>query len=446
MATRDPLLSNLKAVLLRLKEAKQPIADSNSDLQVLCETVECILRKGLKKPGSLFGLYKRDYWCWMESLTTSPGSERLHPMFSLAIEACKSSTKVRTHQGRGRLLLRICLHKKILAVPIEHLLKNCRMLEIWYDPLMSIIGSELLVESLTSLLIWASEIHFELNIKNASFLDETWTLPVYRQYEFVPSKDLGVIIKNIKQRVFVAKVKPDSVAAHKDRIEPGDILDELYGESLYGSKKGSRIPSLLKQHEGWPIYISVIKCHLRNGKVFYNVKDHLSVLRDEFEGFTMPIDRDLNHKKKSSQNKDEQDISHRLNGSSVHKVKYVGCTDVGKEGGTSVIEGAILKVLQEQGRNPTTYKDVYLELGETNLITWESSDGDRVVMKHCYPEISSCGRRVDALLYFAYVAGDTTCTISKQFKCYVYLATCDKESKQILTSIAQGFGRTTWFV
>ncbi|XP_038065298.1 uncharacterized protein LOC119735604 [Patiria miniata] len=431
MATRDPLLSNLKAVLLRLKENKQPITDGDPDLLILCDTMECILRKGLKKPGSLFGLYKRDYWCWMESMITAPGSARLHPMFPIAIEACKSSNKVRSHQGRGRLLLRICLHKKILAVPIEQLLKNSRMLETWYDPLLSIIGSELLVESLTSLLFWASEIQFDLNIKNASFLDETWTLPVYRQYEFVPCKDLGVVIRHIRNRVLVAEVKPDSIGAHKDRLEPGDILDELYGKSLYGSAKGGKIPSILRQHEGWPIYISVIKCHLRTGKVFYNIKDHLAVLRDEYAGFKVPIDRDPNHNRKSSKDKDQRDISHKLSGSSVHKVKYVGCTGVGKEGGTSVIESAILRVLEEHGRNPTTYKDVFLELGETNLITWEASDEDRIIMKHCYPEISSCGRRVDALLYFAYVAGDTTCTISKQFKCFVYLATCDKEVSEL---------------
>ncbi|XP_033630374.1 uncharacterized protein LOC117292447 [Asterias rubens] len=425
MAMRDPLLSKLKAVLLSLKEGKQPVTDSDPDLQVLCETLECILRKGLKKPGSVFGLYKRDYWCWMESLMSSAGSERLHPMFSLAIEACRSPNKVKSHQGRGRFLIRICLNKKILSVPIQHLLKNHRMLEIWYDPLMSIIGSDMLVGSLMSLLHLTSEIQFELNSKNASFLDETWVLPVYRQYEFVPCKDLGIVIRHIRQRVIVADVKEDSVASHKNRIEPGDILDELYGESLYGSSRG-KISSLLKQHEGWPVYLSVIKCHLRTGKVFQNVRDIWCVLRDEYSGFKVPTDRDPNLRK-SSTDGDQGEVLHKLSGSSVYKVKYVGCAGVGKDGGTAVIESAIASVLKEKGPNSSTYKDVYLELGETNLITWESSDEDTVFMKHCYPEISSCGRRTDALLYFAYVAGDTTCTISKQFKCYVYFANCDQE-------------------
>ena len=48
------LVSSHPAVLLSLKEGKQPVTDSDPDLQVLCETLECILRKGLKSKSDIY--------------------------------------------------------------------------------------------------------------------------------------------------------------------------------------------------------------------------------------------------------------------------------------------------------------------------------------------------------------------------------------------------------
>ena len=45
-----------------------------------------------------------------------------------------------------------------------------------------------------------------------------------------------------------------------------------------------------------------------------------------------------------------------------------------------------------------------MELAETNVI-FRTPDGDDEIWRHSYPEISSCGRRVDSVIYFAYVAG-----------------------------------------
>ena len=71
-----------------MQQSSQPIKDGHDHLVVLCETVETIFRKGLKRkpsirhrvddvfvngidmtePNSWFGLNKQDYWCWIQTL------------------------------------------------------------------------------------------------------------------------------------------------------------------------------------------------------------------------------------------------------------------------------------------------------------------------------------------------------------------------------------------
>lgn len=58
----------------------------------------------------------------------------------------------------------------------------------------SIIGDEILGEIFLSLLYQCSHINFELQLDNASFLDDTWQLPGYHEYELVPCMDLGVYL------------------------------------------------------------------------------------------------------------------------------------------------------------------------------------------------------------------------------------------------------------
>lgn len=58
----------------------------------------------------------------------------------------------------------------------------------------SIIGNEILGEIFLSLLYQCSHIDFDPKLENASFLDETWQLPIYQEYELVPCMDLGVYL------------------------------------------------------------------------------------------------------------------------------------------------------------------------------------------------------------------------------------------------------------
>ncbi|XP_033119029.1 uncharacterized protein LOC117118516 isoform X3 [Anneissia japonica] len=443
-SNKDPLLTDLKGIILKLRSEDKPITDHHFELQNLCECFEKIFRKGLKNPGSLFGLYKRDYWSWIESLPSYTFNERLNPLFSIALEECRTSQKVRTHQGRGRLFIRIALTKKILSVALEHLVMNPKLTEYWYKPELSIIGNEVYIESLMSLLFLITEIKFDLNVKNASFLDETWMMAVMKQFELVPCKDLGVFIKHINGKAVVAEVEPGSVAEENNKIEVGDVFDELFGENLHGASKG-KIPRLIRDHEGWPIYVTVVKCYMKNGRVYPPIYERLLCIKEEMPEFEVPQDRLPGSQHPESLGNGAQPPELASDGSTIYRLKYVGNVNVGEDGGTYIIESAISKVMEVSGTNEDKFKPVSLHLGETKVAIMSPENGD-IIFQHSYPEISSCGRRLDAVNYFAYVAGDTSCTISKNFICYVFYANAEAESRTILRNIAQGFGRTTWFV
>lgn len=46
----------------------------------------------------------------------------------------------------------------------------------------------------------------------------------------------------------------------QDKIQPGDVLDDLYGEPLKGRKRGT-ISTLLEHFKGMPVYLSVVKVY-----------------------------------------------------------------------------------------------------------------------------------------------------------------------------------------
>lgn len=52
-----------------------------------------------------------------------------------------------------------------------------------------------------------------LPFQNTSFLDETWRLPIVKQYQLVPSKDLGVKVSYVKNRAIVTDIDPGGLGA-----------------------------------------------------------------------------------------------------------------------------------------------------------------------------------------------------------------------------------------
>ena len=65
------------------------------------------------------------------------------------------------------------------------------------------MADEILSEILLSLLsiVENESIKFDLHIPNCSLLDDTWTLPTVKRYEFVPCDRLGVLFKGEKNVV-----------------------------------------------------------------------------------------------------------------------------------------------------------------------------------------------------------------------------------------------------
>lgn len=132
-----------------------------------------------------------DAWHWLEEL--SQRQEGLLFAFSTSVEAIRENSKIQTASGKLRQLIRTCLTKKCLHMPVQLLVRTPRMSLDYYDA-NSILGDEILGEIFLSVLLQIGKLKFKLNLKNSRFLDETWQLPGYKTIELVPCKTLGVSV------------------------------------------------------------------------------------------------------------------------------------------------------------------------------------------------------------------------------------------------------------
>lgn len=125
----------------------------------------------------------------------------------------------------------------------------------------------------------------------------------------------------------------------------------------------------------------------------------------------------------------------------IYSAKYYGKVNVGEDGGVGVIEDSVLEVLKE-GNEP---KAVYLNLSETNIVVTDQ-ETSKVLGVHSFTETSACGQREDCKHLIAFVSGESSCALAKNFYCYVYEMKSERIAKVVLYSIADGFIRTVWFV
>lgn len=58
----------------------------------------------------------------------------------------------------------------------------------------SILGDDILGEIFLSVLLQTSKLNFKLNLRNSSFLDESWQLPRCVALELVPCKNMGISV------------------------------------------------------------------------------------------------------------------------------------------------------------------------------------------------------------------------------------------------------------
>ncbi|KAK4315080.1 hypothetical protein Pmani_013674 [Petrolisthes manimaculis] len=431
MSISDPLIKELKGYILeatKLSSLNEAVVDTQPCLLPLCLVLEAIFRKGLNNMvHSAFGLTKRDYWIWLEK--TAQSATGLQNGYKEAVESVANNPCVSSMQGRGRLFIRHALKHKCLHIPIEIIVRT-KGQEGIYDA-DSIIGNEILGEIFLSLLYQCSHINFELQLDNASFLDDTWQLPGYHEYELVPCMDLGVYLGHVSGRAVVVRVEEGSVAAEDNKIEVGDIITEMFGTCIHGWRRG-RVSSLLRQKRGLPITLRVIKGHDSTGLVFPGVVPLLrrlqvdvTQLQEKYQGEALAETT-------------ETPLIGSIGGQSV---EYLGSLSVGETGDVTHIEHAVAAVVS-QDRQAVSVALVTGEIGVQTLLRTNR----KIILSHSYTEISSCGRRNDMPEYFAYIAGDTSCTISSHFTCFVFRAPSVEQSRDILLTLADGFHRTHWAV
>jgi hypothetical protein len=116
----------------------------------------------------------------------------------LAFEQVLNDPKTRSQSGKMRLLIRTCLTRKCLHIPIAFHVENEDYddvdLRINYHRQGSILGHEILSQIFLSLIQQLSHYEFNFNLCNSSFLDESWQIPQLIKAEFVPCDKLGLTL------------------------------------------------------------------------------------------------------------------------------------------------------------------------------------------------------------------------------------------------------------
>ncbi|XP_048576024.1 uncharacterized protein LOC5520216 [Nematostella vectensis] len=432
---KESLLNNLNDLVLRLKSSeKQPIQDDHVFLAPICEGIENVLRVGLKRSVLGFGLVKWDYWCWIESLPRYIQNDRRTLALLHGITFTKSSKKIVGYQGYGRLFIRFALSKRLLGHVVEGLQKNKKLLKYWYNE-TAILCDKVFSDMFRHILSDLEEHNFNLNLKNAYFLDESWVIPELKETQIVPCKELGLVVRHVDNRVIVAHVKSTGAAGDAG-IEYGDIMVELLGKSLHKLNNG-KVLDLLRNNIGRPVLCILVKANMKRGDIFPPSAARLAVIQADPYKEKNPDD-DVAPQQLAGWDETPVHASDTL---AAYPAVFYGKLDVGTDGSVAVIEDSIIEVLNKA----MPPRDVELLLSEIN-ITVVDKITSKVLSVHSFTETSSCGRRNDRKDLIAFVSGETTCSLAQRFYCYVFQIKDPEVAKVILYSIADGFCRTVWFV
>lgn len=273
----NPLLVELRGILNLLKKASQPIRDGSYHLTPLCEILEGVFKDGLKQPNSWFGFNPQDYWSWIEPLQDYYFNTKQNPILRKMVNEIAESTVLHSLQGKGRCFLRKALVQKLISVPVEHLGGNRRLTTYWYSD-DAIIAKPELRETLMALLFELTELDFELDEEKCSFLNETWTIPVFQHCKLAPIRVLDVKVGQVNHRAIVVEVEKGCLAEQAG-AEVGDILDEVCGETVYDMSQ-TRLKTIVGQKSVNSTDLTLVKRYLPDGAAFYPLVSRIEMLND----------------------------------------------------------------------------------------------------------------------------------------------------------------------
>ncbi|KAJ8915173.1 hypothetical protein NQ315_000426 [Exocentrus adspersus] len=439
MSVSDPLLKDIKGCVqqfFKISTENTQISDNNPSFVLLGTSLEKIFDKGLiAQQNTLYFNRTIDPYSWMSSLVKAKSD-----IVTLTYKNCVDNVRERcdtpNNTARFRLLVKYCLMKHCLHVPVEFLIRTGRA-HLFYNT-NSIIGDEILSEIFLSVLLQISKTDFALDLKHSSFLDCTWYLPYMVQVELVPCKYLGLSVSFAGNRAVIVHVAPDSVIAENGSIKIGDVLDKLNDVHITPSLKG-RLSATLRSKKGEPVQITVAKAYNQETKEFFvPIKSLLKELR---------MDCALVVKQYEEERGEEILPKTACSG---YDVKYLGVVDVGSVGNVKQVEKAVTRMsatppVEDDASVTKANKLVTFEFGEIGIKVKEVKTSE-VLMEHSYMQISSCGSTARFPKNFGYCASTVNCDVASHFVCYVFQAASAEDTDNILLAISQGFGRTHYAV
>ncbi|RZC42927.1 uncharacterized protein BDFB_012717, partial [Asbolus verrucosus] len=434
-------------------QASGKIADSSEALLGFCQILETIFHNGfVQNQTSFYGMKKMDVHNWMFAIAA-------HNTANFAYKSCvgeiQNYKSVRTGLGKFRLLMRYCLKRKCLHVPLESLVSpygseddlfkkslqiSSNRTEIFYRK-NSIIGDEILSAILLSVLLQCNKINFQLQLDNVAFLDSTWQLPEMVKLEVVPCKNLGMSISFSDDKAVIVHIKPNSVASEFAEISAGDVLANLNGIEINSSCKG-RLNTILHSSKGRPINLVIIKAfHKESQNIFPPIKAILQNLQIGVDKIIRNAQHIENGGSRYRFFLADVLFLHRLICSDVsiskntkigYRATYLGFIDVGDNGSVKQIEEAVkrrLFISKEVLEEP-----VIFEVGEMCIKVFNLESND-IILKHSYMQISSCGSPPNKPNYVAYIAGDENCDTASKFTCYIFYVKDIDDASTVLQSI-----------
>ncbi|XP_011873485.1 PREDICTED: uncharacterized protein LOC105565142 isoform X3 [Vollenhovia emeryi] len=359
MSVSDPLIKELKGWTRKLIDHAKEITDENEDLCHFCKCLENCLQKGLLPSLDSVGYLKVPYtWTWLEYVGEKNYSG--YNTFLLAVEQAKQNAKVRTSAGRLRLLIRICLARRCLHMPVEILSRIPTLATEFYN-LKSILGDDILREILLSVLLQCSKFNFKLNLRNAAFLDDTWQMPKCVALELVPCKSLGISVCFTNDKALVVNVNEKSVAAEDNKVEIGDVLDEINEHVINGDSKG-KLRKIMRKASGQPIMLHIIKLYTKKSCELYEPIVHL-IKKSGIESMKSLIQVSRLDRVEEATKKSQTSKPGRKALNSGFFVKYCGSVHVGAEGDVKQIEKAIWRLLRSGEAKKVPVRFECLEIG-----------------------------------------------------------------------------------